>query len=120
MARVQTGDIVQIRNNGRNYIVMGKAEHTDGTDRIILMKNGVIRPDGKMRVMPRRWTPTVKVINPNKIKRVHHRRQVDLADVSVKVPALCNVLFRMNSANGVNVMAPNISDITNQIEVFRR
>lgn len=86
MSRVKTGHVVQIREKGPNYIVLGTAS-VGGERHLIATKNGNIRLDGNAKkpgVNPQTGeTAPLKVyaFKANQILRVHQERTVNLNSV---------------------------------------
>jgi hypothetical protein len=131
MSRIKTGDIVQIRTYGQNYIVLGKAEHNDGSERIVLFKNGMIKNNGQVRKIAKtkryrlgktiiiEKKPIIKIVKPYSIKRVHYQRDIDLLSVRRKYPKLSTILQWMDGRSGVKVSAPHIMDVTSRLERLR-
>lgn len=116
MARVRTGDVAQIRQHGRNYIVLGKAQTTDGDEQVLLIKNGNVLESGQIRSFPRNRKPIVHVVNSGEIKRIHGRRSINLDDARIRIPGLSRVLIRMDNTNGIECSAPNLNAISSHIE----
>ena len=115
-SKVKTGDVIQFRKNGPNYIALGKVRDADGVEWIAATKNGNITQGGAM-VQPnpdRRnsrgevITPKIHIIGGDKVKRVHAHRSVDMASVCNVNRRLSTHLQRTNGRNGIPTEAPNI------------
>jgi len=113
-SNVKTGDVLQIRSNGTNYICLGKVVDHENNEYIAATKNGNISYDGKMRkgtLVNSQMTikPKIHVLRAGSVKRIHSNRTVDLESVSrVQGQGLTSHLIRTNSRTGVEVEAPNI------------
>lgn len=111
-SRVRTGNVIQIRNHGPNYIVLGKVQRPqeDGTTRdyICATRNGNITSDGKLKRGDADQKPKIHAFASHQVKRVHATRTVDVESVTTRNRTLRRVLSPTNGRNGVAVDAPNI------------
>ena len=108
-SRVKTGDVIQIRQNGPNYIALGKVRNNEGVEFIAATRNGNITTSGKFKkALPGAPKPKVHVIPGYSVKRVHGNRAVDLESVASQDRVLGRHLTRTTRSSGVNVDAPNL------------
>ncbi len=118
MHRLRTGDVAQIRQYGKNYVVLGKSLTTSGEQQVLLVKNGSIRQDGKLRKFPRGQQPKVYIVKPGRITRVHGHRSIDIDHVRTKVSGLSQVLIRMDRHSGIISTVPSISQIVQDVSAL--
>jgi len=103
-SRVKTGDVIQIRRNGPNYIALGKVRDHNGKEYVAATKNGNVTVSGKMK----RGQTKIHIIKGDDVKKVHSSRNVDMASVCNSDRRLGNYLERTTRSNGVKTNAPNI------------
>lgn len=115
MQRLVTGDVAQIRQYGRNYVVLGKGLNSKGEPIVFLVKNGMLNKEGQVIKLATGRHPRVFVVKPTEIKRIHGRRQVDLNQVRARVRGLADVLLRMDRKNGLVSNAPSITEIVSNV-----
>lgn len=111
-SKVKTGDVIQIRKNGPNYIALGKVRDNEGVEYIAATKNGNISQSGAMK-SPHRVDgsvrrPKIHIISGDRVKRVHGNRHVDMGSVVGSDNRLSTHLQRTTGRNGVHTDAPNI------------
>jgi len=123
-SRVKTGDVFQIRRNGRNYVSLGKVVDNEGSEYVAATLNGNISYSGEMKsphlVGRQRRKAKIHVIAGTKIQRVNGFRTVNLESVTrIQGDGVANHLVRTTTRNGVETDAPNIltqiRDITSSL-----
>jgi predicted dinucleotide-utilizing enzyme len=108
LSKIKTGDVFQIRNNGRNYVALGKAENREGDKFVVATLNGNINPNGCMKIRTGRGKGKVRLFKDTNIKRVHAQRTVDVASVGAVHPRLRNKIKPTNRKTGVVTKAANL------------
>ena len=111
-SKVKTGDVIQIRKNGPNYIALGKVRDHEGYEYIAATKNGNITLGGEMKrghgAGTSNRSPKIHLIDGSKVKRVHANRSVNIESVCNENRRLSTHLQRTNGRTGISVNAPNI------------
>ena len=107
-SRIKTGDLFQIRKNGRNYLALGKVTDTEGNDFIAATLNGNVDYSGKMKRRTGVGRGKVHILNSHNVKRIHGHRTVDIESVTRTQPRLRNHLGRTDGRSGVITEAPNV------------
>jgi hypothetical protein len=108
-SRVKTGDVIQIRRNGPNYITLGKVKDGEGVEFLAVTRNGNITECGKMKAPTSTAKPRVHIISGDSVKRVHGRRLVDMQSVISNDRRLGKHLTRTTTSTGIVTSAPNIA-----------
>jgi len=109
-SRVKTGDVIQIRKNGPNYITLGKVRDAEGTELIATTRNGNITVGGKLKMGTGNQKPKVVLIYPKSVKRIHGSRPIDMESVVARNRVLSRHLTRTTRSTGVVADAPNIME----------
>lgn len=136
MQALRTGDVVQIRNYGRNYIVLGKALDQNGSPVVVMTKNGNILNDGSSRqitvrnpITGRRVRCEARIFHcyPEEIRRVHGSRYVNMEDVKERLAprqGLASYLVPTNAGSGLRISAPSVhqlgGDLIDLTKITRR
>jgi len=103
--RLKTGDVFQIRRNGRNYIALGKAKDADGNQYVVATLNGNIGKEGKMRKKNGRSKSHVILQMGSNVKRIHDRRSVDIDSVYSVHRRLRNKIKLTDGRTGISTDA---------------
>lgn len=114
-SRARTGDVMQIRKNGPNYIVLGKVTDTDGVEFLAATRNGNITAGGIMKAGRNNQKPKVHIISGSSVKRIHGNRSIDMESVVSSDRRLNSHLSRTTISNGVPTDAPNIMAQLNEL-----
>lgn len=106
MTTIKTGLVYQRTTKGPNYLCLGKAT-INGTTKIISVKNGAIRNDGKCKLGHVESRVSLYAHNPTDIARIHQVRDVDVKSVFTRGEALpgMKTLTRRLVKRGVNTNA---------------
>lgn len=109
-SKVKTGDVIQIRRNGPNYIALGKVKDAQGEEFLVITRNGNITCGGELKRSQAGRKPIMRVISGKEVKRVHGSRSVDMATVINGIDRrISRHLHRTTSTTGVTTEAPNIA-----------
>lgn len=119
-SKLKTGDVFQIRKNGRNYIALGKTTDNEGREFVCATLNGNINPDGTMRSRTGKGKAIIHAHAGTSVKRVHGHRSVDLVSVATVHPRVSRHLQQTDTRTGVLTDAANliqqIREITASLE----
>jgi len=107
-SRIKTGDVIQIRKNGPNYIALGKVRDNEGVEYIAATKNGNVTQGGEMKKGLGQQKPKIHIISGNRVKRVHGSRSVNMESVVSVNRRLSSHLQRTTGRNGIVTEAPNL------------
>lgn len=108
-SKVKTGDVIQIRRNGPNYIALGKVVDAEGVEHLAITRNGNITDGGMLKRSHPGRRPKVTIIDGDSIRRVHGTRSVDMESVMTLDRRLARHLQRTTQSTGVATEAPNIA-----------
>lgn len=109
-SHVKTGDVIQIRRNGPNYIALGKVVDREGNQFIATTRNGNVTQSGKLKRGTGNHRPKIQLIYGGEVKRVHGNREVDMESVVSGNRRVGRHLQRTTRRTGVVTDAPNIME----------
>lgn len=109
-SKVKTGDVIQIRRNGPNYVSLGKVRDGEGQEFLVATRNGNLTLGGQMKASQPGRRPKIKLIRGDEVKRVHGSRPVDMESILQRTDArLRRHLQRTTGTTGIVTEAPNIA-----------
>lgn len=116
-SKVRTGDVFQIRKNGRNYVALGKVEkRRTGEIFIAATLNGNINPDGTFKRKTGTSKGKIKLLRGNEIERIHQNRVVDISSIANVHSRLATKLQRTNGRNGVVTVGHNVPQTIRELK----
>ena len=115
-SKVKTGDIFQIRSNGRNYVALGKVEKArTGESFVVGTLNGNINPDGTFKKRTGRGKGKIKLFRGNDVKRIHQNRTVDVSSVGRVHSVFSTKLQRTTNRNGIVTQCNNVFETIREL-----
>ncbi len=104
--KIKTGLVYQRTTKGPNYLCLGKAT-INGETKIISVKNGSIRNDGRCKLGHTEQRVSLFAHSPASIARIHQVRNVDVKSVFTRGEALpgMKTLTKRMIRRGVNTNA---------------
>lgn len=107
-SKVKTGDVIQIRKNGPNYITLGKVVDNEGVEHLATTKNGNVTLSGRLKAGSANKKPRIHIVKGSDVKRVHGNRSINMESVISQDRRLGRHLRRTTASNGVITGATNI------------
>jgi len=108
LSKIKTGDVFQIRKNGRNYVTIGKAENREGDKFVVATLNGNINMNSNMKRRTGLGKAKVRLFKDTDVKRIHAHRQIAIESVCAVHPRLRSKIRATTRRTGVVTNANNL------------